>query len=102
MKKYLKRVALPLLAMLGVHEHLSAQQKQDLTAAAWHATPSAVTTGAFKVAGFEMADLVAALTAVFIALQIAHLVWKWRRQARIDAEARALNRALPPTDLGSL
>ena len=100
--KHLKRAGAGILAAIGVHEHLSAQQKQDISVAALQSSPGVTGTGAMQMTGFELADVVAVVTVLFIVLQIAHLVWKWRRQARIDAEHRAQNRALPSTDFGGL
>ena len=103
MRNLLKKPWLALLALIGIHEHLSAQQKEDIGQAAWQVTPGASGTGVMQVTGFELADLVAALTAIFVAMQIAYLVWKWRRQARIDAERRADRVALDHgTDMGEL
>jgi hypothetical protein len=35
------------------------------------------------------------VTLIFIVLQIAHLIWKWRRLMRIDAKRDAKNQELP-------
>ena len=98
----LKRPWLALLALIGIHEHLSAQQKQDIGTAAMQATPGSASTGALLMNGVEAADVVAVLTAIFVALQIAHLIYKWRRQVRIDADKREQGEDLQSTDLGSL
>ena len=45
MKKHL----VSLLALMGIHQHLSAEQRQDLIGAAMHTTPGAAATGVFKV-----------------------------------------------------
>mgnify|MGYP001590621452 FL=1 len=45
MKKYL----VSLLALMGIHQHLSAEQRQDIAGAIMQATPGAAATGVFKV-----------------------------------------------------
>ena len=100
MRPIMKKFFLAILAAMGVHKHLSAEQRHDITMAAMQATPGAVSSGVMKVNAWSLSDLVAVLTAIFIVAQIAHLIWKWRRQARIDAERRLQNKALPSTDWG--
>lgn len=77
----LKRIAV-ILAAIGVHGHLSAQQKQDVADSASQAAPGAVATVGTKVFGLPLSEWVAAATFVFIVLQVAYLIWKWRRQAK--------------------
>jgi hypothetical protein len=59
---------------------------QDLSKAAAELTPPVV-FGAVRLAGMSLPDWVAAATLVYIVLQAAHLVWRWRRQAKRNSEA---------------
>lgn len=83
----MKRAITALLALIGVHQHLTAQQKHDLITAGLAVTPGAgmsvVTHAKSDVWGVTPANIVALITFVFIALQIGHLIWKWRKQARL-------------------
>ncbi|THJ32414.1 hypothetical protein E8K88_11990 [Lampropedia aestuarii] len=83
----MKRALTALLALIGVHQHLNAQQKHDLATAGLAVTPSAsmsvVTHAKSDVWGVTPANMVAWVTCLFIALQIGHLIWKWRTQARL-------------------
>ena len=54
---------------------------QDLTKAAIEAAPP-VTYAALRLFGMPLPDWVALATLVYILLQAAHLIWRWRRQAR--------------------
>lgn len=88
----LKRITV-LLAAIGVHGHLSAQQKQDVATAVSQTVPGAAATVGTKVFGLPLSEWVAAATFVFIVLQVAHLIWKWRRQAKTGQ---------PDTEMGQL
>lgn len=96
----MKKFVLAILAAMGVHKHLSAEQKQDLGNAVMQAAPGAGAAGAAKYGGMPLSDWLVILSMLFIVLQAVHLIWKWRRQALIDAEHRKINRALPQTDWG--
>ncbi|MFT8216729.1 hypothetical protein, partial [Salmonella enterica] len=69
MKKYL----VSLLALMGIHQHLSAEQRQDLANAAVHATPGAAATGVFKVWGLPLSEWLVVASLAFIVLQAGYL-----------------------------
>ncbi len=83
--------------LLGLANGLSTEQKHDILKAGLQAAPagtagvgatiSPVTETTFL--GFTGNTWVVFASLFFITLQIAHLLWKWRRQARIDAQRRA-------------
>lgn len=75
MKKYLAS----LLALMGIHQHLSAEQKQDLVSAAWSASPGAAAMSVSKVWGLPLSEWLVVASIAFIALQALYLIWKWRR-----------------------
>src|SRR5258708_20565142 len=80
MKKHL----VSLLALMGIHQHLSAEQRQDLIGAAMHTTPGAAATGVFKVWDLPLSEWLVIASLAFIALQAGYLVWKWRRDYQRD------------------
>ena len=98
-----KRLA-SLLALLGIHQHLSAEQKNDLATAAYHSAPGAAAASSAGAVGLPLSDLLVLASIAFVALQAAYLVWKWRRDARRDQERQEDRRRGRPveTDLGSL
>ena len=83
--------------LLGLANGLSAEQKHDIVKAGLQAAPagtagvgatiSPVTEATFL--GFTGNTWVVFASLLFISLQIVHLLWKWHRQARIDAQRRA-------------
>jgi uncharacterized membrane protein YfcA len=99
-----KRLA-SLLALLGINQHLSAEQRHDLVNAGYQAAPGAAAAGGARVAGLPLSDWLVLASLAFVALQAAYLVWKWRRDARRDQERqedRRRGRPVPETDLGAL
>ncbi|MPS98617.1 MAG: hypothetical protein E2581_08965 [Pseudomonas sp.] len=102
-----------LLAMIGVHEGLSAQQRQDLVGAGIHTAPGASAGGAFKLSGLPLSEWLVIASIAFVVLQALYLIWKWRRDYKRQAQ-REEDRALlhgkdryqhshqPDTDLGAL
>ena len=76
-----------MLALLGIHQHLSAEQKQDLAVAVMQTTPGAASAGAARLGGVPLSDWAVIATIAFIALQAAYLIWKWRRDY-LRAQAR--------------
>jgi uncharacterized membrane protein YfcA len=74
------------LAAIGVHERLSADQRHDIAVATAQTTPGAVASVLSKSAGWTMGDLVSLLTAIFLLLQVGYLIWKWRRDDRRERE----------------
>lgn len=98
-----KRLA-SLLALVGIHQHLSAEQKHDLVNATYQATPGAAAAGGARMMGLPLSDWLVVASIAFVALQAGYLVWKWRRDARRDQERQEDRRRGRPveTDLGSL
>ena len=93
-----------LLALLGIHQHLSAEQKHDLATAAYQATPGAAAAGGARMMGLPLSDWLVVASIAFVVLQAGYLVWKWRRDARRDQEHqedRRRGRAVE-ADLGEL
>lgn len=102
-----------LLAMIGVHEGLSAQQRQDLVGAGIHTAPGASAGGAFKLSGLPLSEWLVIASIAFVVLQALYLIWKWRRDYKRQVQ-REEDRALlhgkdryqhshqPDTDLGAL
>ncbi|WP_120967064.1 MULTISPECIES: hypothetical protein [Comamonas] len=96
----MKKALASMLALLGIHQHLSAEQKQDIASAAYHATPGAVTAGGFRLAGLPLSDWLVLASIAFVALQASYLIWKWRRdylraQNRQQLRERAQQRGRP-------
>ena len=86
----MKKALVSLLALLGIHQHLSAEQKQDIAGAVYQATPGTVTASGFKLAGLPLSDLLVLASIAFIFLQAANLVWKWRRDYLRDQDRQRL------------
>lgn len=78
----MKRAFVSLLLALGVHGRLSAEQKDDLGTALTQAAPGATAAGATRLAGLPLSEWAVIASILFIVLQVAYLVWKWRRDAR--------------------
>ena len=76
-----------MLALLGIHQHLSAEQKQDLGVAVMQTVPGAASASAALLGGVPLSDWAVIATIAFIALQAAYLIWKWRRDY-LRAQAR--------------
>lgn len=93
----MKRLLITLLALIGVHQHLSAQQKTDLVNAAGQIAPGAGASVVAQAWGWSPANILTYLSVTFMLLQIAYLVWKWRRQAGIDAANKAVGKDPGPT-----
>lgn len=98
----MKKVLVSLLALMGIHQHLSAQQKQDLVIAAAQTAPSAVASSGARIAGLPLSDWAVLATIGFVTLQFAYLVWKWRRDYLREAERRANGHPVPVTDMAKL
>lgn len=80
-----KRIA-SLLAALGVHHGLSAQQRHDVVVAVQQSAPAATVVGGAKFLGYELNDMVAVATLAFLLGQMAYLAWKWMRDARREEQ----------------
>lgn len=65
---------------LWINRRSTPVQNSDLAAEAAKATPPITVVGA-TVAGFPLNDLVLAATLVYVVLQTAFLLYKWRRLA---------------------
>lgn len=94
-----------LLAMVGINQHLSAEQRHDLVTAGYQTAPGAAAAGGARVAGLPLSDWLVLASLAFVALQAAYLTWKWRRDARRDHERqedRRRGRPQADTDLGRL
>lgn len=89
----MKRALITLLAVIGVNEHLSAQQKQDIADAAWQAAPSAGAAAGSRAMGLPLSDWLVLASIAFVLLQAGHLVWKWRRDSRRERERQEDRRA---------
>lgn len=94
----MKRVLISLLSAVGVHGGLSADQKHDITVAGYQTAPGAGAAAGARVAGLPLSDLLVIASMVFVLMQAAYLVWKWRRDARREeerAEDRKAGRKAP-------
>ncbi len=80
----MKKAIATLLALLGIHQHLSAEQKQDIASAAIQAAPGAGAATGATYGSLPAADWLVLFSVLFIILQGAYLVWKWRRDYRRD------------------
>lgn len=75
----MKKALASMLALLGIHQHLSAEQKQDIAVAVVQTTPGAASAGAARLGGLPLSDWAVIATIAFVVLQAAYLIWKWRR-----------------------
>ena len=106
----MKRIVPTLLAAIGVHKTLSAEQKHDVVVALAQTAPGAVAAGGAQVVApqpapfldgmITMNTALAMASLCFMALQCGHLIWKWRRDARRDRERSddRRNGRTPPAD----
>lgn len=85
----MKKIFAALLALIGVHQHLTAEQKQDIANAAWHASPAAAASGVTKAWGMPLSEWLVVASIAFIALQALYLIWKWRSDYELKQENRA-------------
>lgn len=98
----MKKALVVFLAAIGVNQHLSAEQRQDIANAAYHATPGAAATSVFKVWGLPLSEWLVVASLIFMALQAAYLIWKWRRDYRRDLARRAMGKPADETVRGEL
>lgn len=82
----MRRITTALLAAIGVHQHLSAEQKNDIGHAVFQTAPGAAVASGARVGGLPLSDWLVVASIGFIFLQASFLVWKWRRTARRDRE----------------
>lgn len=94
-------------SVLGLASGLTAEHKHDILVKAAQTTPAAGfgIGAAVKEPATEFAFLgihgngwVIVFSLTLIVLQIAHLLWKWRRQAKIDAARSAAGLPLEPLE----
>ena len=57
-------------------------QKNELIKNAVEAAPAAAAVTAGPVFGFALSDVTAVLGGIFLVLQMAYLIWRWRRDIR--------------------
>lgn len=98
----MKKVLVSTLALLGIHQHLSAEQRQDLAVAAAQSAPGAVVSSSARIADLPLSDWAIVATIGFVALQAFYLIWKWRRDYLREIERKANGRPVPETGLGKL
>lgn len=109
----MKKWVLALLALIGVHQSLSAQQKQDLVGAAIFTAPSVSAGGGFRLAQLSLSEWLVVASILLVVLQGMYLIWKWRRdykrqaqreedRAKLSGMARYRHSHEPDTDLGAL
>ncbi len=90
------------LALLGINQHLSAEQKHDLAIAAAQTAPGVVASSGASVLGLPLSDWAVLATIAFVALQAGNLIWKWRRDYLREQERKARREPVPTTDMGAL
>ena len=81
-----------MLALLGIHQHLTAEQKQDIATAAVHSTPGAVASAAANYKGVYLSDVLTLCSIGFIVIQVAYVIWKWRRDYLRDQARQRLSK----------
>lgn len=72
----MKKAIASMRALLGIHQHLSAKQKQDIAIAAVQSTPGAASAGAARLGGLPLSDWAVLATIAFVALQAVYLALK--------------------------
>lgn len=105
----MKKASAAILALLGIHQHLSAEQKQDLAGAVVVHTPGAAAASAARLThngypspeaypgvsqyfGIPASELLFFASISFIVLQAAYLIWKWRRDYKREQLRRSMAR----------
>lgn len=64
---------------------IPSEVKEEAVSQAVKAVPAVAAATTTLVLGLTLNDLLAIASIVFIAMQAAYLVWKWRREAKRDA-----------------
>lgn len=82
----MRHIFITALALIGVHEHLSAEQKHDLIQAGYQTAPGVTAATGAQLLGVQMSNILTAVTIVFVVAQLLYLAWKWRRDARREDE----------------
>jgi hypothetical protein len=80
------RFLIALMSMIGVRSGLSADQRHDASVAALQSAPGVGAAVAAEAVGFASSNWVVISSVGFIIMQAAYLAWKWRRDARREAE----------------
>lgn len=94
----MKKTTVTILAAIGVHGSLSAEQKHDIVQAGYQAAPGAGAAAGARVFGLPLSDMLVLASILFVALQAAYLVWKWRRDARREQDRQDDRRRGVPVD----
>ena len=87
----MKKRIVTLLTLLGINEHLTAQQKSDLVDASYQIVPGTTAATGFKLMGVPASEILVLVSILFVVLQAAQLIWKWRRDYRADKRREMLN-----------
>lgn len=82
----MKKLVFAFLALLGINGALRAEQKQDITTAGVQSAPGVAAAASTTIAGLPLSDILVLLSMGFVGLQVAYLIWKWRRDARREEE----------------
>lgn len=94
-------------SVLGIASGLTSEQKHDIGVKVLQSSPAAgfgigaavkEPVSEHLVLGLTGNTWVIVFSLTLITLQIAHLLWKWRRQARIDASRSAAGMPLEPLE----
>lgn len=93
----MKKNIVSLLAIVGIHNHLSAEQKHDIGVAAAQVAPGAVAASSARFIGLPLSDWAIIATIFFVALQAAYLIWKWRRDYLREIERKEKGLPAPAT-----
>lgn len=77
---------LSLLALAGIHEPLKAEQKHDLAVATAQTAPGVTAAAGSHALQLPLSDILVVCSIMFVVLQAAYLLWKWRRDSRREDE----------------
>lgn len=76
----MKKRILMLLGVLGINQHLNAQQKSDIAHAAYQVVPGTTAATGFSAMGVPASEWLVLASIGFVVLQALKLIWKWRRE----------------------
>lgn len=82
----MKRLVISALALAGVHGSLSAEQKHDITVATAQTAPGVTAAAGSQALQLPLSDILVICSILFVLLQAAYLIWKWRRDSRREDE----------------
>lgn len=80
----MKKLFIAFLAYIGASQGFSQEQKHEVAKAVYQVAPSTVAAAGTKIAGIPLSDWLVVASIFFVFLQISFLIWKWRRQIRLD------------------